>query len=117
MARQQRRYPRVPFDGTGEMEVRFVGGRRDPLRVPVAFRTVSPEGVCVDVEDTAETFTRGQPVTVHVSGDGCDVELPGRIVWSTGKARYGVSLQLALAPGSARQTWARWVVERIRRSA
>jgi hypothetical protein len=125
MPTPQRRYPRVPFDKPGQLEVR-VSPRRAPTRrmhVPVTIRSISCEGVGIALrEPQALPIGRGASVTMHFSIGRYELQLPGRVAWhrDRGESTYpfdlGIRLQLELAPVEMRQAYATWIVGVIARA-
>jgi hypothetical protein len=123
MGHVQRRYPRVPLDQPGEMEINVRGepgtsGRN--LRVPVTIRTVSCEGMGLALRrKDLPGVGVGATVTMRLLVGGVNVEIPGRIAWfdprePQGRFDLGVRLQLEIARAAMRQQWAEWVVGLIR---
>jgi PilZ domain-containing protein len=127
MGKLQRRYPRVPLDQPGEMEIRIrptPGAASRPRKVPVTIRTVSCEGMGLVVRDRRDLrgIGVGTTVTMRLEAGGARVEVPGRVAWYDPRApetRYdlGVKLHLEIARAAERQHWAEWVVGLIRARA
>lgn len=122
----QRRYPRVPFEQPGEMEIRVrvhAGASARAVRVPVTIRTVSCEGMGLALRSRdLQGLGVGTSVTMRLDTGNGRLEIPGRIAWLDPRhpeTRYdlGVHLRLELARAVMRQQWAEWVVGLIRSRA
>jgi hypothetical protein len=114
-----RKYPRVDVDQPGVLTVRVP---HQPLaqRVPVAIKSISPEGVGVALADTRYKLERRATVTMHFDVDGRHFEIPGQVVWvappaTPGRPDVGVRFTLALAPHDMRKSYANWIVNLLRR--
>jgi Tfp pilus assembly protein PilZ len=113
-----RKYPRVDVNQPGVLTVR-VPDQLLAHRVPVAIKSISPEGVGVALTDTRYRFERRATVTMHFDVDGRHFEIPGQVVWVTppsgqGKPDVGVRFTLALAPNEMRKSYALWIVNLLR---
>lgn len=112
-----RRYPRVPFEARGEMEVR---GEQEPVRIPMTVRSISCEGAGVVLADRSQRLRPGASVTLKFRSGRDRFELPGRVAWATHgegdgqRFDLGVRFQLAAVQHAMRQSYARWVVGLIR---
>ncbi|HTM22982.1 MAG TPA: PilZ domain-containing protein [Kofleriaceae bacterium] len=126
MGKLQRRYPRVPLEQPGEMEIRIrtaPGAASRPIKVPVMIRTVSCEGMGLVLESRGlQGLAVGTTVTMRLQAGGARIEVPGRIAWYDPRepnSRYdlGIKLHLEIARAAMRQHWAEWVVGLIRTRA
>jgi hypothetical protein len=121
MSRSQRRFPRLPINQTGELQVRVGSdGKSRRVRVPVSIRSLAPEGVGLAmVERDYLPLKRGSQVIIYVNLDGTKLELPGSVAWSNRPEQraspfdLGIRLHLELALGTSRQTYANWVVRQL----
>ena len=112
---EQRRFPRIPFLQTGEIEIRSKDF--DKVRVPISIRTVSCEGVGLHVtQSSAIGIKRGTSVTLHFVAGDSRLEIPGRVAWATEERDVGIKLQLALAGAATRHAYAAWIVDTTKRA-
>jgi hypothetical protein len=115
-----RKYPRAGLEQPGVMTVRVPD---QPLaqRIPVTIRSISPEGVGVQVDEKRLRLERRATVTMHFVVEGRQFEIPGSIAWVAPAANpqsrmdVGVHFQLALVPIGMRQSYANWIVSLLRR--
>jgi len=125
----RRRFPRLPCNRPGEMEVRLQDAsfRVERVRVPVVIRSISCEGVGVEIEQRKVLpLPRGAHVTIRFQVSREEMEIPGRIAWSRraggegepgGAADLGVRFHLELARRATRQAYAIWIVDQMNRQA
>jgi hypothetical protein len=104
MGTELRRFPRIPYDDEGRLELRGA----EPF--PVTIRTVSCQGAGVDVHmRVAQRIKPGAEIRLLLQVDDRDIELPGRVVWAAG-SHVGIRLRLGLASSATRQAYASWIV-------
>lgn len=112
-----RRYPRAAVNEPAVLTVR---AREQSRRVPVAIKTISPEGAGLSLRDQGQRVEHRATVRMGFSIDGRPFEIPGLIVWVAspaapqGSLDVGVRFLLAAVPHETRQAYARWVVELLR---
>jgi hypothetical protein len=113
-----RRHPRIRSNHPGEVEILLPGKHGPPhrVRIPVTIRSVSCEGVGLSLEGRPKRrLGRGDTVTMHLSVNEHDVELPGRVAWFNDRHKYplhlGIQLQLEFARTNMRHAYAHWVVK------
>ena len=103
------------------MTVRSSDDKVPSLRLPVAIRSISPEGVGVSLGNERCTLERRTTVMVNFVVEGHKFEIPGQIVWVAGSKAprgpldIGVRFTLAAVPNEIRQAYARWIVDFLRR--
>jgi hypothetical protein len=119
-ATQNRRYPRATIDSPGVMIVRLPGHPM-PRKIPIAIRSISPEGLGVLLGETCPIEKKAM-VTIDFTVGSQHFEIPGLVAWTapSGKPRgaldLGVRFQLAMVPNAVRQAYATWVVDFLRRN-
>jgi hypothetical protein len=124
MGAPSRRYPRIEIDKQAALDFRLPSrGRMEPelVRIPVAIRSISCEGVGLALCDQRWPLSCGTSVTLYFVVDSQRFEIPGRVVWLAPQQQpspidAGVHFQLALAGSTVRQSYATWIVDLIVRS-
>jgi len=112
MGAELRRFPRIPYTESGQLQipVKIADPDAGTVTVPVVVRTVSCQGAGLDVgRDTAARLTPGTEVLLAMQVHDRELELPGRIVWAAGN-HAGIRLHLGKADDDVRQAYASWIV-------
>jgi hypothetical protein len=113
----RRKFPRIDFDGDGELELR--AGEGEATSLPCTVVSIAPSGIGCLISRGALPGP-GTKVTARFSDGQRKFELVGRVAWSGGQAErargVGVALQLELTPAAIRREYAHWVIGKLRTS-
>jgi hypothetical protein len=107
MTPELRRYPRIPFDGTGQLSREGADGA-----LPVTVRCLSCEGVGLELR-ADDTLVPGAVVALRFEVPEGPIALPGRVVWAAGR-RAGVHLRLAEIDPASKKTFGAWIAPRTK---
>ncbi len=110
---ERREHPRIRLKFEGSMEL---CGRVRRQTVLVRVRSATCEGLGLQmIGNRLYLLRRDERVVLRFFNGELELELPGRVAWTTdqpGKELdFGVRLQLALAPAKMREAYATWVVD------
>jgi hypothetical protein len=101
MTAELRRFPRIAFEGAGEVEAPGAAA------VPVVVRDVSCEGVGLELPAGARLLP-GAIVALRFSTPEGPVVLSARVVWVAGQ-RIGTHLRLGDTEPASKRTFGAWI--------
>lgn len=101
-----RRFPRIAFEAQGQV----IPGSGEP--VPVTIRSLSCEGVGVELGDGAH-LVPASVVAVRFSLPDGPVDLSARVVWVAGH-RAGLHLRLADIDADSKRAFGAWIGPRTK---
>ena len=106
MTQDHRRYPRIDFEGNGELVL------PSEAVVPVAIRCLSCEGAGIEVP--ADTpIHPSEVVNLRLELPHGRVELSARVAWTAG-TRAGLRLRLSQTEADAKRAFGAWIAPRTK---
>jgi hypothetical protein len=107
-----RRFPRICYRDLGELTL--AAKHSDPdaglITVPVRFGSISCEGADVTtLEQPTAAIIPGAEATLSLIISSRRIDLPARIVWTSG-TRIGLRLRIGKLSPEVKQTYASWIV-------